>query len=59
MVLNPLRLSVLLEEYDDVLWLARVPLGLQRAGVRSLAHLGRAAGYTNHYPEYLPDESGE
>lgn len=58
MVLNPLRLSVLLEEYDDMLWLARVPPGLQRAGVRALAHLGRAAGYTNHYPEYLPDESG-
>jgi mannose-6-phosphate isomerase-like protein (cupin superfamily) len=52
-LLNPLRLAVTLEEYDDMLWLARVPLSVQRLGVRLLAPLGRAAGYDAGYPEYL------
>lgn len=52
MPLNPLRLAVLLERYDDLLYLAAVPLSLQRLGVRLLAPLGRAVGYTSDYPEY-------
>jgi mannose-6-phosphate isomerase-like protein (cupin superfamily) len=53
MPLNLLLLAVLLEEYDDMLYLARVPERLQRLGVRLLAPLGRLAGYENGYPEYL------
>ena len=53
MPLNLLRLAVLLEEYDDMLYLARVPERLQRLGVRLVAPLGRLAGYENSYPEYL------
>ena len=50
--LNPLRLAVLVEEYDDLLYLAAVPLALQRLGVRLLTPLGRAVGYASEYPEY-------
>lgn len=51
--LNPLRLAALLTEYDDMLWLARVPLGLQRLGVGLSASVARAVGYDADYPEYL------
>lgn len=51
--LNPLRLAALLAEYDDMLWLAHAPLGLQRRGVGLLASLARAVGYDADYPEYL------
>lgn len=51
MPLNALRLAVLLSEYDDMLWLAALPLWLQRVGVDLLAPLGRALGYDNSYPE--------
>ncbi|WP_254841219.1 cupin domain-containing protein [Natronomonas marina] len=53
MPLNPLLLSVLLAEYDDMLYLAHVPVALQRLGIRLVAPLGRLAGYENEYPEYL------
>lgn len=54
MPLNALRLAVLLREYDDMLWLAALPLWLQRIGVDLVAPLGRLAGYENSYPEYRP-----
>jgi len=53
MPLNALRLAVLLSEYDDMLWLATLPLWLQRVGVTLFAPLGRALGYDNGYPELL------
>jgi hypothetical protein len=53
MPLNLLRLAILLEEYDDMLFLAVLPLWLQLAGLRALAPVGRAIGYGNSYPEYL------
>lgn len=53
MPLNLLRLAVLLDEYDDMLFLAALPLWLQLAGIRAVAPLGRAVGYENSYPEYL------
>ncbi|WP_276271909.1 cupin domain-containing protein [Haloarcula litorea] len=52
MPLNALRLAVLLDEYDDMLLLASLPLWLQLAGIRLTAVLGRAVGYRNDYPEY-------
>ena len=51
--LNALRLAVLLSEYDDMLWLATLPLWLQRVGVDLLAPFGRAVGYDNSYPALL------
>jgi len=54
MPLNVLRLTVLLSEYDDMLWLAALPQWLQRTGVDLLAPLGRLFGYDNSYPELLP-----
>lgn len=55
MPLNPLRLAPVLDDYDDLLYLALLPVWLQRLGVRALAPLGRALGYTADYPEYVPD----
>ncbi len=54
MPLNALRLAVLLSEYDDMLWLAALPLWVQRFGVDLLAPLGRALGYDNSYPDLVP-----
>jgi len=54
MPLNVLRLTVLLSEYNDMLWLAALPQWLQRTGVDLLAPLGRLFGYDNSYPELLP-----
>jgi len=54
MLLNVLRLAVLLDEYDDMLLLAALPLWLQVLGIRTLAPVGRLVGYDNEYPEYLP-----
>ena len=53
MPLNALRLAVLLDEYDDMLYLARIPVRLQRLGIRALEPLGRRIGYDDRYPEYL------
>jgi mannose-6-phosphate isomerase-like protein (cupin superfamily) len=54
MPLNPLRLAVFLDEYDDMLFLSALPVWLQKLGIRALAPVGRLAGYDNEYPEYLP-----
>jgi len=56
MILNPLRLAPVLDEYDDLLYLAYVPILLQRLAIRLLAPVGRALGYTADYPEYVPAE---
>ncbi|MFB6178236.1 MAG: cupin domain-containing protein [Halorientalis sp.] len=56
MLLNPLRLAVILDEYDDMLFLSALPLWLQLFGIRTIAPFGRLAGYNNTYPEYLADE---
>lgn len=53
MPLNALRLAVLLSEYDDMLWLAALPLWVQSIGVDLLAPFGRLLCYGNDYPEYL------
>ena len=55
MLLNPLRLAVLLREFDDMLYLAALPVWLQRLGVALLAPLGRLAGYDNEYPQFRLD----
>lgn len=54
MLLNPLRLAVLLSEFDDMLYLAALPVWLQRLGVACVAPLGRLAGYDNAYPQFRP-----
>ena len=56
MPLNPFRLAPILDRYDDLLYLARLPVRLQRFAVRALAPVGRALGYTAEYPEYVPEE---
>lgn len=55
MLLNPLQLAPILEEYDDLLYLAALPVWLQRLGIRLLAPIGRLLGYTADYPAYVPE----
>jgi mannose-6-phosphate isomerase-like protein (cupin superfamily) len=55
MLLNPLRLAVLLDEFDDMLFLAVLPVSIQRLGVTALAPLGRLAGYDTAYPQFRVD----
>ena len=50
MPINPLRLAPIVERYDDMLYLAALPVWVQRLGVRVLAPLGRAVGYSADYP---------
>ena len=52
MPLNALRLAALLDEFDDMLFLAAVPVEIQRFGVAAVAPLGRLAGYDNAYPQF-------
>jgi quercetin dioxygenase-like cupin family protein len=51
-----LRLAPVLDEYDDLLYLAALPVAVQRVGVLLFAMLGRALGYDADYPEYVPAE---
>ncbi len=55
MILNPLRLAPILDRYDDLLYLAYLPMWLQLLAVRALAPVGRTLGYDAAYPEYVPD----
>lgn len=54
MPLNPLRLAPVLETYDDLLYLAHVPVEPQKLAVRVTARVGRFLGYPADYPEYIP-----
>jgi hypothetical protein len=54
MPLNPLRLAPVLETYDDLLYLAHVPVWPQKLAIRVTARLGRWMGYPDDYPEYIP-----
>ncbi|GAB3410347.1 hypothetical protein GCM10027435_00870 [Haloparvum alkalitolerans] len=54
MPLNPLRLAPVLETYDDLLYLARAPVPIQKRAIRATARIGRLAGYPTDYPEYIP-----
>ncbi|WP_267641228.1 cupin domain-containing protein [Haloarchaeobius amylolyticus] len=54
MPLNPLRLAPVVDEFDDLLFLAALPVWLQRLGVRALAPIARLLGYDHVYPEYVP-----
>ncbi|QLH84136.1 cupin domain-containing protein [Halosimplex pelagicum] len=54
MPLNLLRVAVLLDEFDDMLYLAGAPVWLQRLGVELAAPVGRLLGYDNEYREYRP-----
>jgi mannose-6-phosphate isomerase-like protein (cupin superfamily) len=56
MPLDPLRLAPILAAFDDLLYLAILPVRLQRLGVRLLAPVGRRCGYTADYPEYRPGD---
>jgi quercetin dioxygenase-like cupin family protein len=55
---NPLRLALVLREFEDEIRLARPPLAVQRVIVGSLAAIGRAVGYRGRYP-YEHVASGE
>jgi hypothetical protein len=52
---NPLRLAVLMREFEDELHLARPSVKLQRALFGPLAALGRVLGYRGWYPDYTAD----
>jgi quercetin dioxygenase-like cupin family protein len=49
---NPLQLAVLMNEYDDVMRLAKPPRLAQKLLFAVLAPLGRLFGYREWYPEY-------
>ncbi|WP_162562473.1 cupin domain-containing protein [Salinigranum rubrum] len=53
MPLNPFRLAPLIGRYDDMLYLARVPVWVQKRGVALLSPVGRLLGYDSVYLEYL------
>ncbi len=57
---NALQLAVLMNEYDDVMRLAKPPRLVQRLLFGTLAPLGRLFGYRAWYPEYAarPAERG-
>lgn len=44
--LNPLRLGLLMDEFDGHLYLAGIPVVVQRLGARILGPLARLAGYS-------------
>lgn len=44
--LNPLRLGLLMDEFDGHLYLAGIPISLQQIGARILGPLARLAGYS-------------
>lgn len=44
--LNPLRLGLLMDEFEGHLYIAHVPIPVQRLGARILAPLARLRGYT-------------
>jgi len=44
--LNPLRLGLLMDEFEGHVYLAGLPIPLQKAGARVLGPLARAAGYS-------------
>ena len=52
---NPLRLAVMMREYEAELHLARPSVKVQRALFGPLAALGRALGYRGWYPAYTKD----
>ncbi len=51
---NPLRLAVLMREYESEMRLARPSATLQRVLFAPMAALGRALGYRGWYPAYSP-----
>lgn len=44
--LNPLRLGLLMDEFDGHLYLAGVPISIQKLGARTLGPLARLSGYS-------------
>jgi quercetin dioxygenase-like cupin family protein len=52
---NPLRLAVIMREYEDELHLARPSVRWQRILFGPLAVIGRAIGYRGWYPTYTTD----
>lgn len=44
--LNPLRLGLLMDDFEGHLYIAHVPVPLQKLGAKVLAPIARAAGYT-------------
>lgn len=44
--LNPLRLGLVLDEFDGHLYVTGIPLSLQRLGARILGPIARAVGYS-------------
>jgi quercetin dioxygenase-like cupin family protein len=49
---NPMRLAVLMREYEEELQLARPSIRVQRAMFGPLAVVGRLLGYRSWYPRY-------
>lgn len=49
---NPLRLAVLMREFEDEVRLARPPFAIQKVLFGSLGMVGRVLGYRAWYPRY-------
>jgi mannose-6-phosphate isomerase-like protein (cupin superfamily) len=47
---NPLRLALIVHDYEDQIYLARPPLAMQRVLFGALASVGRLLGYRAEYP---------
>jgi len=53
---NPLQMAVIARHYEDEVYLARVPLFVQRVLVGLLASIGELLGYKARYPKYSGPE---
>ncbi len=47
---NPLRLALILREFEEEIYFARPPLAVQRVILGALAFIGRLLGYRAEYP---------
>jgi quercetin dioxygenase-like cupin family protein len=56
---NPLRLALIVRDYEDQIYLASPPLAVQRALFGALAEVGRLLGYRAEYPYPYGDQGRE
>ncbi len=54
---NPLRLALILREYEDEIYFVRPPLLVQKVILGALAGLARLLGYRAEYPYPYPQQS--
>jgi quercetin dioxygenase-like cupin family protein len=54
---NPLRLALVLREFEEEIYFVRPPLAVQRVILGALAFIARTLGYRDEYPYLQPRQS--